>query len=297
MKEERGLVVDKQIVGGKFLTCSILIFILTFVVIAFIVHSFIYSSKCEIIKKIEEIFVFNISDILNFGITWGMISISIFPILIENIDMRILGISYKVIFFKNIPWKVMNYTKVSVIVLESMLFSIFFSFLESSIYVKAIEVILLIIIILGSLCILYLSYIAVIKTSKIYVKILKRIKSNPEVDNDVVKVIRKKLIRFPVTLPYKGEKNHDTYIEEEIGVLLFIAALVHGQDNEFYERIIKEIIYKIEKDSMERNKVFEEIIEKGNEEFEKKDSKQYKEKWENYIKKDLERKMYPYKHL
>lgn len=115
--EVENFVENKKIINWKFIALyNVLIGVLA-VLSAYVV----FQKYDKVGEYISNIKINNIIDIVT---TFGMVAISIFPILIEKIDTRIVGISYKVIFFKNIRWKYMNYSNVTFILLETMVISI-----------------------------------------------------------------------------------------------------------------------------------------------------------------------------
>lgn len=95
-----------------------------------------------------------------------------------------------------------------------------------------ITILLLITVIAGSWWIIYLTFVAVIKQSKIYYGLFNRIKKSNSLKDDAVEEIQKKMMRFSVKKIVGIKKIHQSYVFEEIGILLVIA-IIKSEEKEW----------------------------------------------------------------
>ncbi|CEO06747.1 hypothetical protein [Paraclostridium sordellii] len=210
-------------------------------------------------------------------IALSTISISMFQIIIEKVNDRILGMSYKKIFFKDRIWKYRNFSNSSLILLEMLIVSNILNLFEKNVYINILHCLILVITIYFSCWIFYLSLIVVIKKSKIYYAIKNKINKNiDDIDNNIIGDIIEKL---PL-LEKEKEKCHNSYIYEEIGILVhLIIAIKDNKDIDKYKkRVINIIRNRIFYDDREKEKLISNIESKGNREF------GGKKIWENILK-------------
>lgn len=209
-------------------------------------------------------------------ITLATISISMFQIIIGGVNNRISMISYKGIFFKTTLWKWHNAINLMIILMEMIIISVFAHAFENSVHANIIQFIALLITIYSSYWIFYLSVVAVVKKSRIYYLLERRISKNLQNRNyKVIKDIIDKLIILDSKHEETIKRKHNSYLYEEIGILVHLYIAINGHeiykdDTEYIQRkIISLIKEKIISDNRSLIKLKLNIIEKGNVEFEK----------------------------
>ena len=205
--------------------------------------------------------------------TMGMLFLSFFPMLVDRADTRIMGISYKAYFFKNVIWKWFNYPNVAAIMLIMMGLNIIAGFLEIDSLSWGIQIVALVNV-FGLSCWLYqLSLIATVKKSRIYYEIKKKLSDAATSKEDpLVKLLLKKI--ETEKKPPEKEGQHHSYIYEEIGCLFYLAVLVknHSNDNEdeMLNKVLKEIRDIIRNDDRDENYLMKNIESKAQGEYEAK---------------------------
>lgn len=210
------------------------------------------------------------TDITTIIMTISTISISMFQIIIEKVNDRILGMSYKKIFFKDSIWKYMNFPNSAVILLEMLILSNILNLFKNNVYINILHCVILVITICFSCWIFYLSLIVVIKKSKIYYAIKKKI-----INNRYKNIISDIIEKLPL-LESEKEKYHNSYIYEEIGILIHLILAI--EDNkDLKERVINIINNMIICDDRKDEDLILNIECKGNKEFGK------NETWEDIL--------------
>lgn len=259
------LINKKSIFGFKYICILNIIFIILCIVSCF-VGKFI-------INLLENVNL-NLTmpdDITTIIITLSIVSISVFQIIIEKIDHRIIGMSYKRLFFKDTIWRYRNFPNSTFILLEMMMLSIIFNIIKNNVYINIIQCIILAITIYFSFWVFYLSLIAVIKKSKIYYLIKKKITNKFLIgeDNIIAAIINK----LPSLEHNEIKYCHNSYIYEEVGVLIYLIIAMEQCDNvkndyrDYKIKIINAIKNIIINDDREVEYLKYNIKFKGDEEF------------------------------
>lgn len=289
-KREKVLIEEKRIFDWKRI-CK-LNFIFLFINFMILVIG-IYLKK-QIPKGVIDTFNENNKDffdnIQNVIIALSTISVSIFQIVIQNINDRIMGISYKRIFFNDLIWKYFNFSTCIFILAEVVVISIFncnIKICDEPIYQLmryVIQIELLLIAIGFSYTIFYLTLIAVFKKSIIYKKMKKKIINNEA--NTIIDKISENL-HLIKREGIEGKRVYNSYLYEEIGIFAYI--IMNLKEEVYEDRISKKDIIEamraiINSDNRNSEKIFENIKIRGNEEF-----KDEKEIW-NKIYEEIERK-------
>lgn len=270
-KTKGSLVENKPIFGIKY------IIILNIAFITLCILSWIIGPSILELLKNNGLDLIMPTDINTIIIALSTISISMFQIIIEKVNDRILGMSYKKIFFKDRIWKYSNFPNSSLILLEMLIVSNILNLFKENVYINILHCIILVITIYFSCRIFYLSLIVVIKKSKIYYAIKKKIiNSMDDIDNNIISDIIEEL---PL-LEKENKKCYNSYIYEEIGVLIHLIIAIKDNKNidKHKKQVINIIRNKIIYDDREIEKLISNIERKGNIEF-----GEEKEIWENIL--------------
>lgn len=270
-KTKGALVENKPIIGIKY------IIILNIAFITLCILSWIIGPAILELLKNNGLDLIMPTDINTIIIALSTISISMFQIIIEKVNDRILGMSYKKIFFKDRIWKYRNFPNSSLILLEMLIVSNILNLFKDNVYTNILHCIILVITIYFSCRIFYLSLIVVIKKSKIYYAIKKKIiNSMDDIDNNIISDIIEEL---PL-LEKENEKCYNSYIYEEIGVLIHLIIAIKDNKNidKHKKQVINIIRNRIIYDDREKEKLISNIECKGNIEF-----AEEKEIWENIL--------------
>ena len=287
-KKEKKLIEEKRIFDWKRI-CK-LNFIFLFIKFMILVIG-IYLKK-QIPKGVIHISNENNNDffnnIQNVIIALSTISASIFQIVIQNINDRIMGISYKRIFFNDLIWKYFNFSTCIFILAEVVVISILncsIKICDQPIYqlIRYVMQIELLLIAIGfSYTIYYLTLIAVFKKSIIYKKMKEKIINNES--NTIIDKISENL-HLIKREAIKEERLHNSYLYEEIGIFAHI--IMKLKEKVYEDRISRNDIIETMKiiiinDNRDLETICNNIKSRGDEEF-----KDKKETW-NQIYKEIE---------
>lgn len=236
IKIEKPLIEKKHMFNKTCLTLTCVLSIMVFILV--LIPIFIYNNNESITKNFKMI-----DDISVIIITLSTISIAIFQILIEKIDDRILGMSYKRIFLKSIIWEKLNFINSKVILADIMIVSIGLSFIKDRIETNIIQCILLILCIFFSGWIIRLSLIATWKKSIIYYKIKKKINNDKNNDKMVLNITQ----NISILEKESYKERHNSYLYEEIAILIYVINFIddknqHYIDSDEFKKIIVKII-------------------------------------------------------
>lgn len=215
-------------------------------------------------------------DILSLTITFGMVSVSVFPILVELTDIRILGMSYKAVFFKEWIWKYWNYPNTTGVIIEMMIVSIILEFMEKKPWICITQSISLISVVILCVWLVYLTFIASVKRSRIYVLLKKNIETAQIIENDsVIKLLLNRISRELKDKNQTVDSTHNPYVYEDIGILFYLAIIVESkmQNNlekaYYYNNILEKIDSTVKKDSRDEKYLIYNIKKKAEIEFRK----------------------------
>lgn len=281
-KKEKRLIEEKRIFDLKRI-CKLNFIFLFFNFMILVIGIYLTKQAPKEVIKVIEIFNKNNKDffnnIQNVIIALSTISVSIFQIVIQNINDRIMGISYKKIFFNDLIWKYFNFSTCIFILAEVVVISILncsIKICDEPIYQLiryVIQIELLLIAIGFSYTISYLTLIAVFKKSIIYKKMKEKIINNEA--NTIIDKISENL-HLIKREGIKEKRLHNSYLYEEIGIFAHI--IINLKEEVYEERISKNDIIEamkiiINNDNRDSKEICKNIKIRGNEEFKYKNEK------------------------
>ena len=214
-------------------------------------------------------------DIKNVIIPISTISITMFQIILGKVDNsdtenNIVGMSYKKIFIKDTIWKYINFPNSMWILLETIVFAVIVDLFEISIFTKALKCVLLILSIVFSICVFVMSLIVLVKRSRVYYKIKKKITHKKDLG-----IIDSIISKLYILDKQEYKYGYNTYLYEEIAILIHTYLFIEDSNKEnqykdyedFKQMVINIIKNMIISDHRGIDRIINTIENEWNEEF------------------------------
>ena len=230
------------------------------------------------ILEIEACLGINIKmpqDINDIIIPISTISITMFQIILGKVDNsdvenNIVGMSHKKIFIKDTIWKYINFPNSMWILLETIVFTVIVDLFETSIFTKALECELLILSIVFSIWVFVMSLIVLVKRSRVYYKIKKKI-----IHKKDLRIIDSIIDKLPILHKQAYKNCYNTYLYEEIAILIHTYMFIEDcnkknqyKDYEYFKKMVIDIIKNmIINDHRGIDRIIKTIENKWDEEF------------------------------